>query len=335
MKPFTRIDNPAYIDKALVETELKLGKEVILQFEDTSYTDKILADINELCLVNDENLCIRFYGHYSEPFDCNVLQKIPHVKCLYIDCMISANNLQQVKELLNLRSLCLGIFEIEDPEILSASNLKDLTELIIDTTKTKAFNLGHLSSFKKLKSLRISGHTKNIEAIGDLSELETLTLYAIKKVPLHFINQLKQLKKLEILLGGRDHLNEIALNTIEHLDITWVRGLHDLSCLANFPQLKSLNIEDEIQLATIAFHTIHPHLTEVKIYNCKKLETIGGLKNLPQLHTLLVNQTNINFDKFMEQELPKSLKTLEFHTYKSKVDKEIQAVIESKGYVYR
>lgn len=210
MKPFTRIDNPAYIDKDFIETELNLGKEVILQFVDRSYTDKILADINGLCLTHDENLCIRFYGHYSEPFDCKILQKIPDVKCLYIDCMISANNLQQVKELLNLRSLCLGIFEIEDPEILSASNLKNLTELIIDTTKTKAFNLGHLSCLKKLKSLRISGHTKNIDAIGDLSELETLTLYAIKKVPLHFINQLKQLKKLEILLGGRDNLNEIV-----------------------------------------------------------------------------------------------------------------------------
>jgi protein phosphatase 1 regulatory subunit 7 len=335
MKPFTRIDNPEYIDKDFIETELKLGKEVILQFVDRSYTDKILADINELCLAHDENLCIRFYGHYSEPFDCNVLQKIPHVKCLYIDCMISANNLHQVKKLLNLRSLCLGIFEIEDPEILSASNLKDLTELIIDTTKTKAFNLGHLRGFRKLKSLRISGHTKNIDAIGVLSELETLTLYAIKKVPLHFINQLKQLKKLEILLGGRDNLNELELNAIEHLDITWVRGLRDLSCLANFPQLKSLKIEDEIQLATLDFNTIYPHLTEVKLYNCKKLETIEGLKNLPQLNTLVINQTNIDFGKFMEQELPKSLKTFGFHTYKSKVDKEIQAVVESKGFIYR
>ena len=76
MRPFNRIDNPKTIDKNFVESELKLGKEVILQFVDKSYTDKILADINELCSKFDESLCIRFYGHYSKQFDCKTLQKI-------------------------------------------------------------------------------------------------------------------------------------------------------------------------------------------------------------------------------------------------------------------
>ncbi|MBI4946607.1 MAG: hypothetical protein HY840_09420 [Bacteroidetes bacterium] len=335
MRPFNRIDNPKAIDKNFVESELKLGKEVILQFVDKSYTDKILADINELCSKYDERLCIRFYGHYSKQFDCKVLQKIPNVKCLYIDCLQNADNLQILKELPNLKSLNIGIYELQDTEILNADNLKDLTELIVCDTKTKAFNLEYLRQYKKLKSLRIGGHTKNIDAVGELSELEFLSLNSVKKVPVNFINKLKKLKTLNFILGGRDNLNEIEENEIENLEIVWIRGFSDLSCLSNFPKLKTLKIEDEIQLPKIHFDNIFPDLTDLKVLNCKTLETITGLKNLPKLSSLLIYQTKVDFDNFMQQELPKELKYLGFHTTKTKIDKDIKATLESKGYECR
>ena len=332
MRPFNRIDNPKTIDKKFVESELKLGKEVILQFVHKSYTDKILADINELCSKFDESLCIRFYGHYSKQFDCKTLQKIPNVKCLYIDCLQSVDNLQILKELSNLKSLSIGIYELQDTEILNADNLKNLTELIVTDTKTKAFNLDYLRQFKKLKSLRIGGHTKNIDAVGELSELEFLSLNSVKKVPVNFINKLKKLKTLNFILGGRDNLNEIEENEIENLDIVWVRGFNDLSCISKFPKLKTLKIEDEIQLQKVHFNNIFQDLTDLKILNCKTLETITGLKNLPKLSSLIVHQTKVDFDNFLRQELPKQLKHLGFYTTKSKIDKDIKAILESKGY---
>lgn len=335
MRPFNRISNPQTIDKNFVESELKLGKEVILQFVDKSYTDKILADVNELCLKFDESLCIRFYGHYTNQFDCKILEKIPNVKCLYIDCLQSADNLEVLKKLSELKSLSLGVFELQDTEILNFDNLKNLTELIVTDTKTKGFNLDYLRQFKKLKSLRIAGHTKNIDAIGELSELEYLSLNSIKKVPVNFINKLKKLKTLDFILGSRENLNEIEENLIENLDITWVRGFNDLSCISKFPKLKTLKVEDEIQLPKIHFENIFPDLTDLKILNCKTLETIVGLKNLPQLSSLIVYQTKVDFDNFMLQELPKQLKYLGFHTTKSKIDKDIKATLESKGYSCR
>lgn len=330
-----RIDNPTNIDKNLVESELKLGKEVIIQFVDTTYTDKILAEINQLCLNSNENLCIRFYGHYSTTFDCSILRKISNVKNISIDCLQKADNIQTLTELSNLKSLGLGIFELQDTEILNSENFKNLTELMIDDTKTKAFNLDYLRQLKKLKSLRISGHTKNINAIGELSELEFLSLNSVKKVPVNFINKLKKLKTLNFILGGRDNLNEIEKNEIENLEIVWVRGFNDLSSISNFPKLKTLKIEDEIQLPKIHFENIFPDLTDLKILNCKTLETITGLKNLPKLSSLVVNQTKVDFDNFMLQELPKELKYLGFHTTKSKIDKDIKTTLESKGYSCR
>lgn len=247
--------------------------------------------------------------------------------------MQSVNNLQILKELLNLRSLSIGIYELQDTEILNSDNLQHLTELIVTETKTKAFNLDYLRHFRKLKSLRIGGHTKNIDAVGELSELELLTLNSIKKVPVNFINRLKKLKTLNFLLGGRDNLNEIEQNEIENLDIVWVRGFNDLSFISKFPKLKTLKIEDEIQLPKVHFDNIFPGLTDLKILNCKALETITGLKNLPNLSSLIIHQTKVDFDNFMRQELPKHLKHLGFYTTKSKIDKDIKAILESKGYI--
>ncbi|MCB0410643.1 MAG: hypothetical protein KDD29_10520 [Flavobacteriales bacterium] len=312
-----------------------MGKEVVLQFVDKTYTDKILADINELCSKFDESLCIRFYGHYSKQFDCKTLLKIPNVKCLYIDCLQSVDNLQLLKELSNLRSLSIGIYDLQDTEILNSDNLKGLTELIVTDTKTKALNLDYLRDFRNLKSLRIGGHTKNIDAVGELSELEFLSLNSVKKVPVNFINRLKKLKTLNFILGGRDNLNEIEENEIENLEIVWVRGFNDLSCISKFPKLKTLKIEDEIQLLKVHFDNIFPDLTDLKILNCKTLETISGLKNLPKLSSLIVYQTKVDFNNFMQQELPKALKYLGFHTTKSKIDKEIKTTLESKGYECR
>ena len=304
MRPFTRIDNPKTIDKNFVESELKLGKEVILQFADKSYTDKILVDINEICSKFDESLCIRFYGHYSKQFDCKTLQKIPNAKCLYIDCLQSADNLQIVKQLSNLKSLSLGIYELKDTEILNSDNLKNLTDLIVTDTKTKAFNLEHLRQFRKLKSLRIGGHTKNIDAVGELSELEFLSLNSVKKVPVNFINKLKKLKTLNFILGGRDNLNEIEENDIENLDIVWVRGFNDLSCISKFQKLKTLKIEDEIQLRKVHFDNIFTDLTNLKILNCKTLETITGLKNLLNLSSLIVSQTKVTLTILWDKNYP-------------------------------
>ncbi|MGI4866097.1 MAG: hypothetical protein ACRYFZ_19390 [Janthinobacterium lividum] len=240
MKPFVRIDNPIKLDTELIESELSLGKEVIIQFADVTYTNEILGEINALCSKCDENLCIRFYGHYSKTFDCKILRRIPNVKCLYTDCLTSVKNLHILTELENLKILSIGVFEITDPEILGSNNFRNLTELIIAETKTQALNLGHLEQIKKLRSLRIGGHTKNIEAIGNLAELESLSLNSVKKVPVTFINKLKALKSLEFLLGGRCDLNEIEENEIERLDIIWVRGFNDLSCISNFPKLREL-----------------------------------------------------------------------------------------------
>src|SRR5687767_8371897 len=181
MKVQNRINDPTNIDLDFIDKELKADKHVIVQFSDKTYTDKQLSILDGLCKKYNRDFGIRFYGHYSGAFDFNTLLKIPNVKCLYVDCLLKGDNVEVIGQLGNLDKLCLGIFELKETEILNTDNLKKVSELIITETRTKAFNLEYLKDFKNLKLLIIGEHRKNIESVGELSDLEFLSLNSIKK----------------------------------------------------------------------------------------------------------------------------------------------------------
>jgi hypothetical protein len=328
MKQQSRIHNPTKIERLLIEKDLKDGKLVIVQFSNELYTDKILAELDELCLQYDENFSVRFYGHH---FDCNTLLKLPNIKALWLDCLLDADNLDVLTELKNLKRLSLGIFELKDTEILQAKNFQNLEKLIISETRTKALNLKYLENYTNLDYLIISGHTKNIDAVGKLVNLKFLGLNNISKVQLDFINKLKRLKSLHFTLGGRENLDEIEENEIETLSIREVRAFNSFKNIANFKKLKSLLIEGQIQLTKIHFDKEMPIL-KLGIFNCKNLKTLTGLENLNELNQLKISTTSIIFEEFIKQTVPKSLNIFAFHTTKAKIDREIKEKLSKLGY---
>ena len=332
MRPQSRINNPENIDRLLIEKDLKDGKLVIVQFSDKLYPDKILSDLNELCLEYDDNFSVRFYGHYQGSFDCKTLSKLPNIKALWLDCLLKADNLEVLTELQNLRRLSLGVFELKETEIFKATNLKNLKELIIGETRTKALNLQYLESYKDLNYLIICGHTKNIDVIGKLTDLEYLGLNSISKVKLDFVNKLKSLKSLHFVLGGRENLDEIGENEIETLEIIRVRAFNSLKNISNFKKLKTLLIEDQIQLTELQFDKEISTLTDFKLINCKTFKSLTGLEKLSRLNQLRIYKTDINFEEFINQQFPKSLDILAFYTAKTKIDKGIKERLLKLGY---
>ena len=332
MKQQNRIHNPTEIDRLLIEKDLKDGKLVIVQFSSKLYSDKIISDLNELCLQFDENFSVRFYGHY---FDCNTLLKLPNIKALWLDCLLEADNLEVLTELKNLKRLSLGIFELKDTEILQAKNFQNLEKLIICETRTKALNLKYLEDYTNLDYLIISGHTKNIDAVGKLVNLNFLGLNCISKVRLDFINKLNKLKSLHFVLGGRENLEEIEENEIETLAIREVRAFKSFKNIANFKKLKSLLIEGQIQLTEIHFDKELTELKDLMIFNCKNLKSLTGIEKLNGLNQLKISKTEIVFEEFMEQIFPKSLKIFAFCTTKVKIDKEIKEKLLKLGYKER
>ncbi|WP_406683416.1 hypothetical protein N1F78_12105 [Seonamhaeicola sp. MEBiC1930] len=335
MKPQQRITDPKKIDKRIIDEHIKSGKHVIVQFSQNSFNRKMLTELNQLSKKYSRDFGIRFFGHYGKSFDLKNLEIIPDVKCLYIDCLMEAKNIEYLKNLEYLEKLSIGIFELKETEVLSYQNLWNVEELFLTETRTKAFNLEHLKNFKKLKFLIVGNHTKNIDSIGHLENLETLYLNSIKKVSISFINKLKKLKTLKFTLGGRENIKEIGDNKIEDLEITWVRGFNDLSNISNFSKLKKLFIQDNIKLEKIKFYEKSESLKSLIISNCKTLNELTGLDKLTNLETLTIYKTNIDFDNFFNSELPKSLKTLIFGTSKIKTDKIIKEKILEKGYETR
>jgi protein phosphatase 1 regulatory subunit 7 len=332
MQQQNRIGNPANLDLDYIDKEIQDGKHLIVQFSEDTYTDDKLSIINGLCKKYDMSFGVRFYGHDSSIFDCKILLKLPEVKCLYVDCLLNADNVLTLTHLHKLQKLSLGVYELTETEILNSENFKQLTQLILTETKTKALNLDYLKEYRNLKYLILGGHTKNISSVGNLSGLEYLSLNSIKKTSVEFVNKLKRLRTLKFILGGRENIHEIENNEIEHLEIIWVRGFNDLANIKKFKKLEYLNLEHNFQLEKIHFDEEMPSLKRLKISNCKKLTSLTGLQNLTSLDRIGIYQTNIDFQAFIKQQLPKSLKAIRFYTSKIKLNDKIKLWIRDKGY---
>ncbi|QNF34765.1 hypothetical protein HUW51_19280 [Adhaeribacter swui] len=334
---FDRINNPAFLDTHSIESDLSEGKTVVIQFSEKVYDDKILADLNMLCAKNNELLEVRFYGHYEDKgrFDCKILEKLPEVKSLYMDCLYHVENLSSLTKLKHLHTLSIGFYELRESELLNSDNLKSLQKLLLFDTRSKALKLKYLEDYQKLNYLICCGHTKNIEALGELSNLEELSLNSISKAPIGFVNKLKKLKILKLILGGRSNINEIEENDMEELEIIRVRGFTEINNIASFRKLKKLQIEDLIQLNELVFEKPLQHLEELAILNCKSFSLLDGLDKTESLRKLWIYKTNLDFDNLINKCLPKSLNTFGFYTSKVKVDKEIQSRIKSLGYLNR
>ncbi|WP_422658914.1 hypothetical protein ACK8P5_25205 [Paenibacillus sp. EC2-1] len=227
--------------------------------------------------------------------------------------------------------MSLGIYELENSEILGMDTLRSLNILNVISDK-KILNLQYFKEFSYLEELHVGGKVKNLDAIGYLEGLNYLALHSISKLPLHFINRLRTLKHLRILLGGREHIQEIEENAIENLEICRVRGFHDLSNITAFHALRRLVIEDQIQLQEICFEQQMKSLEELSIRNCKGLTRLIGMEHLPLLHKLRILKTAIDFDSYIHQKLPSSLSSVEFATFKGKADQEIQQSLIKLGF---
>lgn len=325
------INNPVALDRVQIKQDLRDGNQVIVQFSHPDLYASILEEVDELCARLDENFGVRFYGHYSLSFDGRTLLRIPHVKMLHLNSLVQAHNTDTLARLEHLHSLHLGIYELENSDILGIDSLRSLGDLVIISNK-KILNLQYFKEFSHLEHLHVGGKVKNLDAVGDLEGLNYLALHSISNLPLRFINRLKKLKHLRILLGGREHIQEIEENEIADLEICRIRGFHDLSNITKFRALTSLKIEDQARLREIAFDRTMEAMEEITISNCKGLACLSGMERLPSLRKLRIFKTAVDFDSFIGQKLPSSLSELEFATSKSKVDQEIQESLFKLGF---
>ena len=328
-----RITNPTTIERDKIENILSSGNSPTIQFSKSCYTAELLQSINNLCIEFGSILEVRFYGHYSSSFDASFLQHIPNVSWLSLDCLLDIINIQALENLDNLSILSFGVYNFDDPEILNKINISKLKKFIVGENKKRNFDLNYLKNCIAIKELTVVGHTKGISVLSKLSTLETLTLSSIgKKQDLSFLNKINSLRKLVILLGGRENIFEVELPTLKEMKILRVRGLNNLHNINKFTKLERLVIEDQIKLEGITFTKGNCNIKDLRIYNCKNLKEINGMKYLSNLNKVFISTTMLDPDQFLSNNFPKSLNIFALYTGKSKKDKEIRKVLDGNGY---
>jgi Leucine-rich repeat (LRR) protein len=174
------------------------------------YSPRLLKNVNQLCSEYGDKLEVRFYGHYSGAFDASVLKDLPDAQWLSVDCLMHIENEDAIARMPNLRKLSFGVYHFDDPPFLATLDLTQITRLVLSDNKKKNFDLSPLENCTNLDELFLNGHLKSIAALSHLPKLTKLSLGSITKgQKLKFVNEIPNLDKLTIILGGRENIDEI------------------------------------------------------------------------------------------------------------------------------
>lgn len=332
VKKYQRINDPESISDINIKDILDAGEFPVIQYCEPVYNSQLLKQVDDLCLKYGAKLEVRFYGHYSGAFDATWLSDIPNVVNLSIDCLSDIENIEHLYHLKNVEVLSFGVFEFSDKGFLSQLQLAGLQELRISDNRKKNFDLKHLENATSLRELCVVGHTKNIESIKSISSLKQLKLSQInRKVSLEFLNETLALEELEILLGGRDDIDELSIPTLKTLRILRVRGFEKLPSFAKFPNLECLHIEDQTKLEFIDLSEVG--LKCLLIDNCKHLSKVSNLISQKELFHLSVSRTKLDLDVLKNNDWPSSLKVISLWSGSNKWNDSTKQFFQDKGYV--
>jgi hypothetical protein len=328
-----RLNDPPSLDYAYIEHILDSGKGVTIQYSKPGYSAGQIAAVDDLCKKHGDRIEVRFYGHYSGSFDASYLKLLQNVQWLSIDCLDSMVGVENLFELSELRTLSLGVFKLNDPEILSRIPSQKLRTLWLCETQRSVLDLSHLVRFQNLTRLHLAGHRRGFETLRELSKLSDLSLRSLSKSqPLGVLSGIPSLRKLELTLGGRAKIDEFRHGELEELAIVRVLGFESLGDLSRFPKLKVLRIEDQIRLKSLDLSTASSHLERLLLLNCKGLERIGQVGHLSGLKELRISGTKIEFDTLLATKMPPTLRTFGFYTASLKANDAYRAKLNALGF---
>lgn len=326
-----RINNPKAVASAEIKAILARGWRPTIQFSSPPSSRDLLRTVNSLCTEYGDRLEVRFYGHYGTAFDTSVLDAIPDVQWLSVDCLDEIREPHRIAELPKLRKLCFGVYRFDDADFLQSLPLERLEWLTLSGTAKTGFDLGPLTRCAQLSELLLNEHTRNIEALADLPRLERLSLGSMpKKQGLRFLSGLHSLRSCTLILGGRPNIADFAHEGLEELSVLRVRGFEDLGSLGRFPSLRTLQIEDQLQLR--ALDLAGAPLESLIVMNCKNLERLHRLDDLTALREIRIGRTKLDLDELVGFGWPASMDIVALYSGSNRWNAAARAVLDQRGY---
>ena len=162
----------------------------------------------------------------------------------------------------------------------------ELDALGIGSTK-RPMSLAGLARFGRLRWLAIEGRHRDLEVIGDLRTLETLMLRSVPLDDLALLTSLDDLTSLDLKLGGTTDLRLLPrVGRLERLEIWQVRGLSDVSAIAEVRTLRSVFLQALSQVRSLPTFDGLTNLRDVTLHTMKGVKDLTPLAGAPALERL-------------------------------------------------
>jgi len=202
-------------------------------------------DKHTLQLLNDEYFSkyphteFRIYSGGYSVADLTPLSCMDNIRKLTINCIRDVTNLDAITSLINLKSLDIHIENLQDFSF--ADKLPEGLKALSITSIGNRLDVKQLTRLQNLERLQLIKCKKNTDAVAELSNLRYLQLLGFVPKSYDFINQLQNLKILNLWNGNVGDLSELYGNiSIEALSLFHLPKLLTLDVIPNLPKLKAL-----------------------------------------------------------------------------------------------
>ncbi len=257
----------------------------VLQFYEP-LPKRLLQALNEDFFPYRPEVELRAYGFYGESCDLSFCEFLSNVRRFRADCIQSATGVENLTRMRGLRTLGIGIFNLDSFDFLAdiSANIEDLT---LSQTKSKGPDLKYLARFRFLTRLCLAGQQKGIEVLAGHPSLEELCLRSITLPSLRWVRALPKLWLLDLGLGGTKDLSALAgLEQLKSLDLWKILGLEDLSVLASLTGLQKLQLQELTRIQRLPALGGLKRLRRVILDNLKSLTDVTALMAAPSVAEL-------------------------------------------------
>lgn len=204
----------------------------------------------------------RVYGHYSGLRDLSFLKWFSFVRNFQADVYL-------------LESLS-GLEYLPD----------EMNFFALGSTK-KRFSLTFLERFETLSDLYLEGHSKDIGTLSSLLNLRCLSLRSITLPDLSVLTPLQNLRSFKLKLGGTNNLELLdELRALRYLELWLIRGLSDISSIANLTDLRYLFLQSLKHVDRLPTFAKLSKLERVHIEGLKALFDLRPVADAPNLKQL-------------------------------------------------
>ena len=244
--------------------------------------------LNENVFSVRDDIELRIYGLHDITCDLSFLRNIRNVKRLSLDCIDDAIGVEHISSLQGLKRLTVGIYRLDSFQFLET--IPDhLEHLYLLGTHSKKPDLKYIARFTGLKNLFIEGHTKGIENIAALVNLEDVTLKSISTPDIHYLSTLKKLCSLDIILGGiRDFTAIEGMENIKYLELWQIRGLESIAVISSLEGLQSLFLQSLPQVRALPSLAKLKKLRRISLHNMKGLIDLSALGQATALEEFIL-----------------------------------------------